>query len=305
MGNALQPPAASDSLQAHEKLTFENGPYRYAITRTPEGGLYTVTDGSDTISTPVQWSFGHGNAGQTYVLEHDGHFYESRVSFYLRPNGLEQTLGAPPGAVPRNLDEALGRRMTPDDVRGCFGCHATGAIRAGKTDLEHFTPGLQCEGCHGPGTAHIEAVSKGRFEDLHINTLKNMTAESQSDFCGACHRTWSQVMLMDLQGPANVRFQPYRIANSRCYDTTDQRIRCTACHDPHQPVVRDAKSYDAKCLACHASAHDTAAKDAPACPVGQEACSSCHMPRVEIPGAYFQFADHQIRIHRPDDPYPN
>jgi hypothetical protein len=318
MGDALQTAKQSEFLRDREKLTFANGPYRYEITRTPEGSLYTVTNGAgsrETISTPILWSLGHGKAGQTYVLEHDGHLYESRVSYYVRIDGLEQTLGAPPGDIPRNLDEALGRRMTPDDVRGCFGCHSTGAVRAGQTEIKNLTPGLQCEGCHGPGASHVEAVAKGRFDDLQIHALKGMTAESQSDFCGSCHRTWSQVMLMDLQGPANVRFQPYRIANSRCYDADDPRIRCTACHDPHQAVATDAKSYDAKCLACHApaetgtgqqtTAEAGTAKDAPACPVGKEQCSSCHMPRVEIPGAYFEFADHQIRVHRPDQPYPN
>jgi hypothetical protein len=29
------------------------------------------------------------------------------------------------------------------------------------------------------------------------------------------------------------------------------------------------------------------------------------MPRVEIPGAHYRFADHQIRVNRPGDPYPN
>jgi hypothetical protein len=304
MGDALQGAAESEFLREHKRLTFENGPYRYEITRTPEGSLYTVTDGSATISTPILWSLGHGKAGQTYLFEHDGHLYESRASYYLEIHGLDQTLGAPPGSVPKNLDEAAGRRMTPDDVRGCFGCHSTGAIRAHQTDLESLTPGVQCEGCHGPGANHVAAVEQAQFDDLRIQSLKNMAAEAQSDFCGSCHRTWSQVVLMDLQGPANVRFQPYRIANSRCYDTEDRRIRCTACHDPHQEVVVEARAYDGKCLACHAS-DGAEAKDAPACPVGTEECSTCHMPRVEIPGSHYRFADHQIRVHRPGDPYPN
>jgi hypothetical protein len=308
MGDALQDPVRSKFLREREKLTFENGPYHYEITRTPGGSLYTVTDGAATISVPILWSLGHGKAGQTYVFEHDGNLFESRASYYLEIDGLDQTLGAPPGSVPQNLEEAAGRRMTPDDVRGCFGCHSTGAIRAHQTDIESLTPGVQCEGCHGPGTSHVAAVQKTEFDDLKIQSLKNVGAEAQSDFCGSCHRTWSQVVLMDLQGPANVRFQPYRIANSRCYDTADPRIRCTACHDPHQEVVTDAKTYDSKCLACHestAGASAAGARDAPGCPVGTEQCSTCHMPRVEIPGAHYRFADHQIRVNRPGDPYPN
>jgi hypothetical protein len=303
MGDALQRPQGSEFLRKHEQLTFENGPYRYEITRQPDGSRYTVTDGRDAISTTILWSLGHGKSGQTYVFEHNGSLYESRVSYFLRINGLDQTLGAPPGEVPRNLEEAAGRRMTPDDVRGCFGCHSTGAVRGGQVDLENLIPGLQCEGCHGPGVDHVQAVEKAQFKDLRIQSLKKMTAEEQSDFCGSCHRTWSQVVLMDLRGPANVRFQPYRIANSRCYDAQDPRIRCAACHDPHREPVAESQHYDSRCLGCHASGG--IANDAPACPVSQEKCSSCHMPKVEIPGSHFEFTDHQIRIHRPGDPYPD
>ena len=35
-----------------------------------------------------------------------------------------------------------------------------------------------------------------------------------------------------MTGVANVRFQPYRLISSKCYDAEDSRIRCTACHDP-------------------------------------------------------------------------
>jgi hypothetical protein len=304
MGNALQRPMHSEFLREHEKLTFQNGPYRYEIARTGSGSIYTVTDGNAGISTPILWSLGHGKAGQTYVIEHDGNLYESRVSYYIEVGGLDQTLGAPPGSIPRSLEEAAGRRMTSDDIRGCFGCHSTGAVRSHQTDLANLTPGVQCEGCHGPGQAHVAAVEAAQFGDLKIQSLRNLGAEAQADFCGSCHRTWSQVVLMDLPGPANVRFQPYRLANSRCYDTADPRIRCTACHDPHQELVTAVKSYDGKCLACHASSA-AGPKDAPNCPVAAEGCSSCHMPRVEIPGSHFRFADHHIRVHRPGDAYPN
>ncbi len=304
MGGALQ--TAEQSRFLHERRTFENGAYRYEIAPSDNGAVYAVTDGAETISTPVLWSFGHGKAGQTYVLEHEGRMYESRVSYYLAIDGLDQTMGAPLGSTPKNMDEALGRRMTPDDVRGCFGCHATGVVRDGKVDLSGLIQGIQCEGCHGPGQAHVAAVQAAKFDDLAINSLHAKGAEEESQFCGACHRTWEDVMLMDLQGPANVRFQPYRLANSPCYDTEEARIRCSACHDPHRPPVHEAKAYDDKCLACHAGPGPAAAgRAAPACPTATEACSSCHMPKVEIPGSHFAFTDHHIRVVRAGEPYPN
>jgi len=41
------------------------------------------------------------------------------------------------------------------------------------------------------------------------------------------------------------------------------------------------------------------------CPVAQEKCVSCHMPKLQLPGGPLPFRDHQIRIVRPGDPYPN
>lgn len=79
MGDALQRPRGSEFLKDDARWTFQNGPYRYEI----QGDSYLVTDGDATISAPIVWSFGHGKAGQTYVLERDGQLYESRVSYYL------------------------------------------------------------------------------------------------------------------------------------------------------------------------------------------------------------------------------
>ena len=75
-----------------------------------------------------------------------------------------------------------------------------------------------------------------------------------SDFCGQCHRTWAQIAINGPRGILNVRFQPYRLANSKCYDAADRRIRCTACHDPHRDVETSAAAYDAKCARCHSAA---------------------------------------------------
>jgi hypothetical protein len=71
-----------------------------------------------------------------------------------------------------------------------------------------------------------------------------MAAEEMSNFCGQCHRTWETVVGLRLFGEKNVRFQPYRLANSQCFLGDDKRIRCTACHDPHAALVREDASYD-------------------------------------------------------------
>ncbi|WP_367890826.1 cytochrome c3 family protein [Ferruginibacter sp.] len=100
--------------------------------------------------------------------------------------------------------------------------------------------GVQCERCHGSSDAHLSP------RRASMKQLGKFTTEEMSNFCGQCHRTWSQVAADGPRGIQNVRFQPYRLGNSKCYDTTDNRIRCTTCHDPHAPIATVAAAYDAK-----------------------------------------------------------
>jgi formate-dependent nitrite reductase cytochrome c552 subunit len=39
--------------------------------------------------------------------------------------------------------------------------------------------------------------------------------------------------------------------------------------------------------------------------VAKENCVSCHMPKVTLPNGHMTFTDHQIRVVKPGDPYPN
>src|SRR5579862_7240918 len=82
MGHALELVADCSILKDHPLLTFKHGRYSYTITRQGDRSVYMVTDGASTLTVPVGWAFGLGTAGQTYVFEIDGTFYESRVSFY-------------------------------------------------------------------------------------------------------------------------------------------------------------------------------------------------------------------------------
>ena len=124
------------------------------------------------------------------------------------------------------------------------------------------------------------------------------------DFCGACHRTWQDVVTNIGLGALNLRFAPYRLENSKCWSKPDARLTCVACHDPHQPLEHDPAAYDSKCLQCHLNqpgtktAADLRDLDHPdsdhrdtvhpdlvhpdldhpgvACPVSTKTCTTCH-----------------------------
>lgn len=299
MADALEPVAACSILAAHPELSFQDRQYRTRIVRQGDKSILSVTDDRETITVPLLWAFGRGHSGQTYVFEYRGAMYESRVSFYSRLGKLDLTMGVA-GRSAETLEQAAGRKMDAIDARNCFGCHSVGAVKDGKLHLEDITPGVGCESCHDGAVRHAAAMSPGDAGGARMRRLATLSSEEMSDLCGRCHRTWSQVELNGLRGVLNVRFQPYRLANSKCYDADDARIRCTACHDPHGALETKLSSYDAKCQACHSAARQTKI-----CRVAKTGCAGCHMPKIELPGAHATFTDHQIRIARAGDPYPN
>jgi len=314
MGRALERVAETPILSSHRRLTFQQGQFHYEILRQGEQSLYTVTDGEKTIAEPILYSFGQGKAGQTYVLSHDGDFYESRVSFYTDTSSLDLTIGYLE-TRPQSVLEAFGRKLPRDEIKQCFGCHSTGAVSGNQLQLDKLTPGISCELCHGPGAEHVAAGKAGQPNKEQIfNPGKLSGDELTQDFCGSCHRSVEDIVELPKRiGMNNVRFQPYRIFNSRCY-SDDRRISCIACHDPHESVKPEAAHYDAKCLACHQSGRNSGAvvvsspasekRTAPGCKVATKNCVSCHMPKIDLPGAHFKFTDHRIRIARAGEPYP-
>jgi Cytochrome c554 and c-prime len=304
MAHATVLPGANPVLASHPKLRVRKGAYTYTVQTHGDQSTYSVTDGVDTLTLPIHWSL--GAQAQTWVLERDGKFYESLMSYYPSIDGLDITTGDD-SIVPTNLVQAMGRELSPSDTRSCFQCHATNAVVGGKLALESMKPGVACEHCHLGAPAHAQDAAVADFDSAPPK-LKDLTSEDLSNFCGQCHRTWETVVRNRLRGEANVRFQPYRLANSKCFNGADPRISCIACHDPHVDVVRGTASYDAKCLACHATSTQNAAKatsEARACPVAKSNCASCHMPKVNLPSGHLRFTDHQIRIVRPGEPYPN
>jgi hypothetical protein len=307
----------SGTLAGQHQSTFQAGQFRYQIATADGKSVYTVADGTRSISAPLTWSFGDGHVGQSYLFEREGNFYESRVS-YFGPLG---TLDFTPGrklAEPHNLDQAMARPVSGAELVRCFACHTTGSTINDRFENTRIIPGISCEACHGPGLKHATAqkvaylqgqvLESGEEGDLIFDPGK-LSPLDAVDFCGACHGTWWDVRLAPPAGIANVRAQPYRLEKSRCWGKKgDPRLTCVACHDPHQELVRDTASYDKNCLSCHlatTSAKPSPDHPGPACSVDTRNCASCHMPKYDLAEFHYKFADHDIRVVRPGDPYPD
>jgi hypothetical protein len=289
MGRAIALPAAQDLLKRHPNLVLDRDGFSYEIRRKGDISTYTVRNAAGAITLPIHYAFGVDN--QTYMLEYQGRFYESLVSYYESSGGLAPTVGDE-NIHPRTLLQALGRPLVQEEIATCFNCHGSGGVTDGKLDLSALEPGVTCEHCHPGSAEHARAAAIGQYAPMP-ERLGNMAAEDMSNFCGQCHRTWEAVVTQGVFGPTNARFQPYRLANSKCFKGDSKLIRCSACHNPHQDLTHETGRYDHVCLSCHKQED---------CPTATTNCASCHMPAVKTPG--ITYTDHYIRVVHAGDPYP-
>lgn len=313
MAQTLMPADQSRILTSHYGEQIKVDGYLYRIFLGPQGAAFREASTTPQITKPLTWAFGSGKISQVYLTPEKGGFNESHFSYFASIDGFDLTLGQPPVRVAYTAlaqssdatERAGGRTVDMAEARRCFGCHSVNVPASGP--ITNVMPGVGCEACHGPGKAHTAAMQAGLPEGAAvIMNPAHLRPVDQVDFCGSCHETSMDIQIFGTLGLPSVRFPAYRLQNSRCW-RNDSRIQCTACHDPHQPLVHDASFYDQKCLACHSvngQPKPTADRPGPACPVSTKDCTSCHMPKYDFPDVHHKFTDHDIRIVRAGAPVP-
>ena len=301
MARAVKPATADAFTNIPQILRFHTGAYEYSLSRTANGATYSTTKGQQSASADLSWIFGDRQFGDTFLYQQNGIYFESRVSYYKALNGLDLTTGRTQ-FQPNRIETALGRRMSPDELALCFGCHSTAASTDSQFRPERMIAGVSCEGCHGPGAQHVVQINveHDAISSALIFNPARLSPQDSVDFCGACHRTSADVKLNDITGIFSIRFPASRLEQSRCWGNGDARLTCIACHDSHKRRVQEAVFYDKVCTSCHSPATD-AAKSLPhtikVCKVSAHDCVSCHMPKYTIPSMHTDFTDHKIAVH--------
>ena len=315
MQRAAEHASEARFLKVKPLLNFSSPPFSYSLTANAAGIVYSVSAKGNRLSRNLDWVMGAGELGRTFLYQMDGHWFQSRISAYTDPAALDITTGLSRNSS-ADLIAALGERLSPEDARRCFSCHTVHSTTVTGFNPLHAEPGIGCEACHGPARKHVSAMREpamhsakdAQESDTDIFDPAKLSPSDSIDFCGSCHRTFADVVLSAGQstGTAVVRFQPYRLEESRCWrETLDARMTCVACHNPHKPLNRDATSYDKNCLQCHSATSGEHAQHAGnLCPKAKSQCVACHMPKVFIASMHGTFTDHFIRIVRPDEGFP-
>jgi hypothetical protein len=264
------------------------------------------TNGHRVESSVLDYGFGSGTHGVTFVsLEIDSHpdldpsGIEHRLSYFSGGDRMGMTPGQDSPEVEQGGQDpvSFGRRLSPDRLQRCFGCHSTLTSTLARNRLEPATliPNVSCERCHGPARAHVERARRGETDLTMPMGHEGPEPSVEIRLCGECHRLPKDIAQPRLR-PDNlriVRFQPVGLSMSACYADGLSGLRCTSCHDPHDRVSIDRAAYEATCLSCHPSGSKQMA-----CPISPMAqCIDCHMPRRKI-AKNGDFTDHWIR--KPD-----
>jgi len=277
--------------------------FRFRFVRTPQGIQVQADDSKYLTRLPVDWAFGAGSHAVTFVgkasdelyIEHSFTYYSDTRSFDLTPQ--HESLPA------KTLNEATGQAFKIDGpgftISGCFQCHSTGPVSVSPGhEIQVTEPGVRCEVCHGPGSAHLAAVQRGDLTQTKklIQNPRTFSADELNRFCGTCHRfPKGNPQTTDWNDPWNVRHQPPYFQQSQCFQKSGGALSCLTCHNPHEKLRRDdAAYYNKVCSGCHdrnGLPPKQICKDQPA-----PDCARCHMSGVAVNG-HLTFRNHWIGVY--------
>ncbi len=276
---------------------------------------------------------GSGNHSRTYLVALGDKLFQAPACWYTK----DAVWDLCPGYEDNN--DYFSREID----RTCVFCHNARMTRKGDARNAYVEPipdGIDCERCHGPGSAHIERWARGDIPtgegDPSIVNPRRLTSTLRMQICFQCHlgdsKSTERVARLDAAledwrpgRPITSAMVPFRFSEatrhdfglsaqvdrlllSRCYLESGGRMECVTCHDPHLTVYRKDKPADfftSKCLSCHERGACTAPAAARNATRPADDCVACHMRKAEPSDhRHADFTDHWIRkrIDEPREP---
>lgn len=282
----------------------------------------------NVVEKRIDYIMGSGHTGQTLIHRSSrNELIELPVAWYIARGGY--------WAMNPNYDqpnhEGFRRRIRYD----CFFCHNGYPDMQGQPDDFLADPiypaklpsGIDCQRCHGPALAHVEAaVSKQPVEKIRslVVNPKRQTRDQQMEICLQCHLQSTSSPLPHtivktgrgvfshrageplgdyaafFDHPAGAGYDDkfeiahagYRLRQSACFRKS--QMTCTTCHNPH-----DVKRADEAIAAASKACRNCHAQVSPAAHRSPSECISCHMPQRRTEDAVeIVMTDHRI-VRRP------
>ena len=291
--------------------------------------------GSFRETHEISWIIGSGANGFGALLQRGDFLFEAPLSFYTKTQSWALSPGYEFG------DYGFNRPILP----GCIACHSGRSQAVLNGNGKFLEPpfrelAIGCENCHGPGAAHVREMQEGESPQTNAaHTTHSIVNPAKLDswladnICMSCHQTGDAMVLKP--GKDYRDFQPgtplddtlaifmvpprrdspqidllehyFSVKISKCYRSTNGRLSCITCHDPHvEPAKQDVPAYfHGKCMQCHnekSCALPLAVRQRKTPP---DDCAGCHMPKRDVQTiAHAVLTNHRI-VAQAEEPYPD
>jgi predicted CXXCH cytochrome family protein len=292
-------------------------------------------DGKETnvVEREIDFVLGSGNHSRSYLHQDaDGRLSELPVGWYAEKQGY---WAMNPG-YDRPDQEDFRRQINYQ----CMFCHngypriEKGADAVGTAPVFRgsIPSGIDCERCHGPGRAHVEAMQTGKSSEGTIVNPARLSRDRQLELCMQCHLETTSfrlpsainryargifsyrpgepladyVLFFD-QPPKSghdekfeIAHAAYRLRQSACFQKSSPSLLCTTCHNPHDiPRGEEAaRHYTAVCLSCHAGVVGELVRSNRH--TALQDCIGCHMPKRRTEDVvHVVMTDHYIQRRKP------
>ena len=340
MGRSFHRATAADRTEAftaHNTL-YNKASDRYYAMAARDGKLFEQRhqvgfDGKETNQDEKQIDYvvGSGNHSHTYLHRTaEGKLVELPVSWYSEMGGYWEMS---PGYD--RADQEDFRRAIKFECMACHNGYPAPDQVKNNADENIFgdklPEGIDCQRCHGPGSAHVRAASTDGTSPEAIRAAivnpATLTRDRQMDVCMQCHlETDASLRVphsMDGSTVAPFSYHPgeplesnhlyfdhkpgtgnddrmdvaqqsYRLKKSACF--LKSQMTCTTCHNPHLALRGEeaTKHFVAVCIGCHANVHPALVK-----PAGSD-CLTCHMWKRRTDDAvHVVLTDHYIQRIKP------